>query len=172
MDDQGLYFFMGCMAAFLVGFVIIWAKRGKRCAARGDLDERQRLIQGNAFRYGFFTLALVECIYALADSTFELPIESWVGNIGCVMFGCLVNVIYCIWKDAYFGLHANRKQILLLMIILGISNTMQTMCKLTDGVLWENGQIGINGIFPMSAMFFWFAAAAVIAKMVADKKAQ
>lgn len=168
MDESRFFFFMGFMAAFLVGIVIAFATKGKKCTAQGILDERQRLIQGNAYRYGFFTLAAAECVYATMDGMFELPIESWVGNIGCVLLGCLVNVMYCIWKDAYFGLHANKKQILLLMIILGISNTMQTICKLTDGVLWD----GVNGIFPMCAVFFWFVAAAVIAKMAADKKAQ
>ena len=91
-------------AAFIVVqiFKIIMFKKDKDYSG---YDERQELIRGRAFRYGFLTLAFsLAAVVLWEECVGALPIEFSLLMMTCLMAGCLVVILYDIWKDAYWGI--------------------------------------------------------------------
>ena len=83
-------------------FKIIMFKKDKDYSG---YDERQELIRGRAFRYGFLTLAFsLAAVTLWEECVGALPIEFSLLMMACLMVGCLVVILYDIWKDAYWGI--------------------------------------------------------------------
>ena len=83
-------------------FKIIMFKKDKDYSG---YDERQELIRGRAFRYGFLTLAFsLAAVTLWEECVCALPIEFSLLMMACLMVGCLVVILYDIWKDAYWGI--------------------------------------------------------------------
>lgn len=83
-------------------FKIIMFKKDKDYSG---YDERQELIRGRAFRYGFLTLAFsLAAVMLWEECVGALPIEFSLLMMACLMVGCLVVILYDIWKDAYWGI--------------------------------------------------------------------
>ena len=82
-------------------FKIIMFKKDKDYSG---YDERQELIRGRAFRYGFLTLAaLLAAAVLWEECVGALSIEFSLLMMACLMVGCLVVILYDIWKDAYWA---------------------------------------------------------------------
>ena len=77
-------------------FKIIMFKKDKDYSG---YDERQELIRGRAFRYGFLTLAaLLAAAVLWEECVGALPIEFSLLMMACLMVGCLVVILYDIWR--------------------------------------------------------------------------
>ena len=141
-------------AAFIVVqiFKIIMFKKDKDYSG---YDERQELIRGRAFRYGFLTLAFsLAAVVLWEECVGALPIEFSLLMMACLMVGCLVVILYDIWKDAYWGIRqasgSNAAIVLMVAVMvmqyLGFQRHANAGDVIVHGVLtWDGGMyIGKN----------------------------
>ena len=161
---------LGLIIGIIFAIIIIkmFNKDGK---AVTKYDERQKVVRGEAYKYGFFSI-LITCgilmvlntqegiLNVLGDTLFFIPI----------IIGVIVQVTYSIFKDGYVGLNTNMKRFIIFMTLIGLLN-------LGLGILWiVKGEILVNGVLQSGALnlmcAFMFAVIAIelIIKSIIDKK--
>ena len=161
---------LGLIIGIILAIIIIkmFNKDGK---AITKYDERQKVVRGEAYKYGFFSI-LITCgvlmvlntqegiLNVLGDTLFFIPI----------IIGVIVQVTYSIFKDGYVGLNTNMKRFIIFMTLIGLLN-------LGLGILWiVKGEILVNGVLQSGALnlmcAFMFAVIAIelIIKSIIDKK--
>ena len=126
----------------------------------GGYDERQEIVRGKAFKYGFLTMVSVEGIMLLKEQTDGISIECNVLMMAGILIGVLVVVLYCIWNDAYWQLKQKPMPFVCMLGAVALSNMF-----IAKGIVtWE----GSNPVF--MAVFFSIILINVIIKMYIDKK--
>ena len=122
----------------------------------GGYDERQEIVRGKAFKYGFLTLVSVEGIMLLKEQTDGISIEC---NV--------LVVLYCIWNDAYWQLKQKPMPFVCMLGAVALSNMFIAKGK----TIVENGIVTWEGSNPVfMAVFFSIILINVIIKMYIDKK--
>lgn len=141
---------------------------GKGEKDHGGFDERQELVRGRAFKYGFLTMFFLQCFLILWKETIDnIPIEFGLLMMTCLMIGCLVTLIYCIYKDAYWELRQKSLPFIgmwlfiMVIAIYGIKNNELVV----NGVLTWDG-----GIYVLVGLLFLIILINVLIKMFIDKK--
>lgn len=158
------WFLAGMMIVFAIAVValVIWrltSKTKQNC----EYDERQLLVRGKGFQYGFFTLMIYDMFYGAACMV-EMPVwcDNMAGIFGGIILALLIFGIYCIWNDAYMSLNANRKSIYILFFVGSISNLFAGIFSVLDGSIIEDGKITFHSInlllgilFAVFMIVFW-----------------
>lgn len=155
---------MSSAIVLVVLIAIVYAVRKKTCIMRGKFDERQKVIQGTGYKYGFFAMMISSSIYALALGWYDLPIHPTVGIMACVLIGVGVFAGYCIWKDAYFGIQGNNKRMIIVMVAVVVMNALSAAMQIKEGTIIENGVIGITALNALCAMVFFAILVVIFAK--------
>lgn len=162
--------FAGAFIAIQV-FKIIMFKKDKDYSG---YDERQELIRGRAFRYGFLTLAFLLAATVLWEECVgTLPIEFPLLMMACLMVGCLVVILYDIWKDAYWEIRQTSGSniavglmvIVMAMQYMGLRGQIKNGDVIVRGVLTWDG-----GIYLLILVFFALILANLLVKSWMDKR--
>lgn len=133
----------------------------------GGYDERQEIVRGKAFKYGFLTLVSVEGIMLLKEQTDGISIECNVLMMAGILIGVLVVVLYCIWNDAYWQLKQKPMPFVCMLGAIALCNMFNARGK----TIVENGIVTWEGSNPVfMAVFFSIILINVIIKMYIDKK--
>ena len=152
-------------------FKVIMFKKDKEYSG---YDERQELIRGRAFRYGFLTLAaLLAAAVLWEECVGALPIEFSLLMMACLMVGCLVVILYDIWQDAYWGIRqtsgSNAAIVLMVAVMvmqyLGFRGHANAGDVIVDGVLTWDG-----GIYLLIFAFFALIIVNLLLKAWVDKR--
>lgn len=159
------------LTAFFVIFVIAMMIRRKSetCTMKGKYDERQKVIQGIGYKYGFLTMAVAGMAYALLSTAWEIPVTTTVGVTACVFLGIMVYVVYCIWKDAYFGLTNQRSQFIILISIVTIVNMATSIVSICNGEIVRNGVVGDKALSLICAILFLVILVALVIKAFQER---
>ena len=133
----------------------------------GGYDERQEIVRGKAFKYGFLTMVSVEGIMLLKEQTDGISIECNVLMMAGILIGVLVVVLYCIWNDAYWQLKQKPMPFVCMLGTVALSNMFIAKGK----TIVANGIVTWDGSSPVfMAVFFSIILINVIIKMYIDKK--
>ena len=152
-------------------FKIIMFKKDKDYSG---YDERQELIRGRAFRYGFLTLAFsLAAVTLWEECVGALPIEFSLLMMACLMVGCLVVILYDIWQDAYWGIRqtsgSNAAIVLMVAVMvmqyLGFRGHANAGDVIVNGVLTWDG-----GIYLLIFAFFALIIVNLLLKAWVDKR--
>ena len=131
--------FAGAFIAIQI-FKIIMFKKDKDYSG---YDERQELIRGRAFRYGFLTLAFLLAATVLWEECVgTLPIEFSLLMMACLMVGCLVVILYDIWKDAYWEIRQTSGS----NIAVGLMVSVMAMQYMGLREQIKNGDVIVHGV--------------------------
>lgn len=107
------------LACILIRFVF----RKKAWARCGEYDERQRAIQGQAYKYAFFTLLIALLLGGIAEEMAGVhPVDLFTFAVLCMWPALCVFATYCIVKDAYIALNARRRALIVLFLLIGAIN--------------------------------------------------
>ena len=109
------------LGLMLVVLLLTVTKKGED--TRCKFDERQELLRGRGFKYGFFAMLIsLFVLYILGGMDMISPwlAENQLGVI--LVVGMVVCICYCIWNDAYFALNENRTMLVVIFIAAGLSN--------------------------------------------------
>ncbi|WP_295729491.1 hypothetical protein [uncultured Limosilactobacillus sp.] len=120
MDD----FLMIFIVAFLV-FMFLLLKFGKK----GHFDERQELIRGQGFKYGFWAMMLADALLLLV--TRKIPLSPPLLLLTSMFIGLWVFSVYALWNSAYFAMNQKKiKRLSWVFLLLGVLYGIQSITDL------------------------------------------
>ena len=120
-----------------------------------EYDERQEVLRGRGFKYGFFVMMFCNLIYALLWIGFgQLPIDTGTYMILTVVIGVAVYANYCIWNDCYFSLNENRSRLMIAFAVIGGSNLIIGLTNLFHGNAIESGKMNYHSINLFCGLLF------------------
>lgn len=129
-------------------------------------DERQKLAQGEAYKYGFYTLLILMFVHAFVREVGMMFFESVAGEILLILMGVLVWAFVCMKREAYFSLDMQPKKFWIVYCVLGLVNVGFGIYNISDGdALVENGVLSnsstnlIVGVFVFLMMALYAAVA-------------
>lgn len=150
--SENLGFAIGIAVGLVVCVVYFLIRRPASC---NEYDERQHMVRGKAYQYGFLTLLCYELIYGAAY-TWTLP--KWCDNTTGIFTGVMLSVlvfgVYCIWKDAYMNLNQNPGCIYLLFGAMGGVNLIIAFLNLRSGEMWTEGRLNYRSTNLMLGILF------------------
>jgi len=131
--------------AFILGLaliVLIKSVTTKGDDVKSKYDERQELVQGRGYKYGFFTILVTSLIYHMFSMagmmTFmnaDIALE-----INCFL-GICVCVSYCIWNEGYFALNDRIGTFIVIVLIGGVINLIIGIVAFVSGAAMQNGRL-------------------------------
>ncbi len=150
--------------------VIMLASTKTNNTLKGNYDERQEIVRGKGFKYGFFTILICNVWFALTDTIEILQFAEPAAAMGLsVIVGVLVSACYCIWNDGYFALNENRKALLICFAVLGIVNISLGIINLRTGNGFVNGSLTIRGLNLFCGIMFLIVFAVIACKKIKDR---
>lgn len=157
--------YTGFMAGLFVVCIVSLASK-KRRKYKAVYDERQKAIQGEAYKYGFFTLM---CTSALACMLYDMHLtdlfDMFFYEFSAMIISAMVFAGYAIFKDAYLGLNSKVFPSVVIMLVAGVGATfcgVMGMLESEDITELQQGLI----IFPASALLIGISAMLGIKQLI------
>ena len=117
---MSLFYIAGFCVGILVVSVICLIIRKKEC--NGKYDERQKAIQGVAYKFGFFAI----CAYLIINSFICMEIGEWLPMLDMNFIGLCFGIVcyagYSIFNDAYISLNSKPLKFILFMSFVAVIN--------------------------------------------------
>ena len=107
-------------------------------------DEMQLLIRATAYRNAFFTvLGVLAVLMVLSSDIFGLDriFDTATQMCTALMAGITVFAVYCIKKDAFFGIDYDHKGYVYMIFGIGVFNLVMGIWRLIDGTIRVDGVI-------------------------------
>ncbi len=143
---------MGYAAGLLVGILIaavlikLFFKKFHTDGKKDRYDERQQMLIGKGYKYGFYGILIYNGLYAvlgswLNSSLFSPGVSAFIN----VSVGLIVFAAYCVWNGAYFAMNFNAKRYMILLIVIAVINYIVGFLSIARGVpMVENGVLTIS----------------------------
>jgi tellurite resistance protein TehA-like permease len=162
------YYKLGFAAGFLA--VIITALILRKVLHRQPTvyDERQKMIRGIAYSYGFFGMMVAIVLYIfLAGIGVSGAVEPTLAMFIVMITGVMTYAVYSIVHGAYFGINNNRKRWIILDVAVVVINAGCAALEYMDGGMIRNGVLTLSG----NANLICAAAfAAVLAALIVKER--
>lgn len=134
-------------------------------------DERQQLVRGKGWKYGFFTMVGADAIYAVVvDILGFVPCHSVVSATASIILGVMVYCVYCIMHDGYYGLNENRRTCNMIFLFIGLANLVISIMGIIHGEVIVDGQISLKATNLLCAILMFVILGASIIKEAIEKK--
>lgn len=148
MEEQKLGMIAG-MAAGLVAGLIVAAIILKVTKTNGrmkcEYDERQSVIRGKGYKYGFFAFMICNFLHGMSYAAkISLPLDTGAFSVLSIIIAMAVQITYCIWNDAYFSMNENKGRVLSVFALIGIVNLSIGIFGLHEGGAIENGVLNFR----------------------------
>ena len=135
----------------LICVVLVYAIKRKVLHSKArceELDERQKIINGQAYKVGFFSLMAANFVYAFVESNLNtVHINNFVGVFACCCAGIIAYAGYSIFHDSYYGIKNQSNRYLIFFTLMGIVSGLSAVIQIARGDLVENGELGDTGMF-------------------------
>lgn len=120
--------------------VVMMCISSKNRSIKCVYDERQQIVRGKGYRYGFFTLLVYDILYAFTDMLFETRfVDSMAGIFPGVALGALVCASYCIWNEGYVSMNEQPTRLTVVLFSVGILNVLVSVPVLIHGEMIVDG---------------------------------
>ncbi len=169
INTEKLFYALGIIAGFVLVFLVcLFAHlyRKKKGKPTNDYDERQKAIQGVAYKYSFFTVIA----YYVANGLFCNFFGNWLDTMSMNFVGICLGVVvfagYAIVKDAYVSLSGNLTKYVIIFLAVSVINFVcyfgNTVSGDSDETFFINLVCGIT---------FLIVTIIAVIKIIIDKKA-
>ena len=164
---------LGVFIAGIIGVVFIFVmKRYTKTdnSITCKYDERQQLVRGTGFKYGFFSLIFYNVAAAILISIekkqyVDHPTLMLLG----ILFGIFIYVAYCVWHESYFSLNDNPKRVIVVFVLLALLNFGVGYRALRQGVLLEDGMLTVNSFNIFCGIFLLLLFFVMVAKHICKR---
>ena len=149
MSSHEVGYLFGVAVGLVMGLLLVVAllKFSRRDGSlKCKYDERQELVRGRGFKYGFFTLLIYEWLNILFGGLLEgIVIREVIIFFGMAL-SVMVYVSYAILKDGYIALNENPQRIGITFLILAVGNIFIGALGISSGEIFEDGAISHSAI--------------------------
>lgn len=119
--------------ALLIVFFIFTLKQSKK----SNYDERQELIRGRGYKYGFLTILSLDAIFLILNG--QVKVSSLLMIMIPLFAGVWVFSMYTIWNSAYFALDQNKVKLFSwIFVIVGVMNCIKGIEGLIKKTLMDS----------------------------------
>ncbi len=165
---------IGAVVGMLVGIglvALIFMISNKNKKIRSDYDERQKIIRGKGYQYGFYAMVFYGAlIFLLGMGGIEIPMEPSVEAFSYIFVGIVTDIVYCIFHDAYWGLNNNKKRYLIIMGAVSVVNLLVVVGALRGGELVVDGKLSTMGVNLLCTVLFVVMFVSIAVKMILEKR--
>lgn len=166
-------FAIGMIVAVLLGAGVVCGiliVTTKNYSLKREYDERQELVRGKGFKYGFFTMLITNFILSYLNLYLSKPImDMSFAMILSMSLGVLVCVHYCIWKEGYFSLNEKPKTFIALMSVCAVVQYICFAGYLKTGII-INGAITFRGVNLLLGIMVTFLLIDLLVKSICQKR--
>lgn len=166
--------FAGIFSGLVIGMILVIVLlrlTKKDYSLRCKYDERQQLVRGRGFKYGFFTLMIYDIFYGWGMDALD---QQYIDDVTAMIFGVCLGVAvyasYCIWHEGYFSLNENPKRVLLVFGILAVLNFIIFAVQILHGTVMEDGVITYHCVNLLSGVLFIFIFIVIFAKWFCNRR--
>ena len=171
MNGRGIGFVIGLMiGAVLVVILFRFANTNNKI--KTEYDEMQEKIRGKAYRYSFYTAAVVQLLLAFASMCgIQLPVADYALHCLGLFTGFTVLGAYCVWNNVYWGLNNDHKKYGIIIIFGFLFNLAIVILAVMHGDLMEaDGKIGLVFLNIMVVIMIAVMGIAHLARSLADRR--
>lgn len=131
--------------------VLIRTDKGKKC----KFDERQEIVRGKGFKYGFFTMLICNGLF-ICMKIAEIPLFAELEVLITIgsFTGISVWLVYCIWNEGYFALNGDKGRMMILFVFAAIMNLCIGGYALVHGTAIQNGKLTYHSINLFCGLLF------------------
>lgn len=161
---------IGIMVGFLICIIVFkfFNKDGK---AGTKYDEMQERTRGKAYKYAFWCMTACEVVLCvLSSGNMQLPLDGISLHFSTILVGVLVQVSYCIWKDAYIGLNTNTKRFVIVSIVIGLCNFVGAYGAIRSGSMIIDGKLQSPFVNLLCGILFVIVGAEIFIKYMVDQR--
>ncbi|MDD4075166.1 MAG: hypothetical protein PHC80_03645 [Eubacteriales bacterium] len=133
----------GIVTCGILFFVVSYLLKCRTGRGKREYDERQKLAQGTAYKYAFFTNLIYACAVGLYD---QFTGVRWCDTMTCAFLGICVSTmvfaVICIFNDAYVSFQERPRNVYTIMGLLAAVNLASgVMNLLPPNKMVENGML-------------------------------
>ena len=172
---KSMEYMMGFMAGLLiviVVFAVIWKVSGSE-SLKGDYDERQERIRGVGYKYAMYANLIMLVAYMILSMFIEdIPLYPGEVALTIIIVSVVIYALYCIRKDAFFGVRYKSRTYLILLGFVVVINLLGAVMALADGDWIEDGRYIEFGFYSnmMCVIGFGTILAAILARNASRRK--
>ncbi len=150
MDAYNIGKLIGVLCGFVLGIVLVViiariCNRNRKM--KTEYDERQMILRGRGYRWGFYAMLIYAALNVVLGATeIEVPAEPAVIAFSYIFVGAMVNCIYCIGHDAYWGLNNSKGRYLIIFAVITLINIAGVARAIATGSLIVDGRLSTTGI--------------------------
>lgn len=151
-------YLIGVTAGIVIGLllVVVLLKFSRKDGSlKCKYDERQELVRGRGFKYGFFTLLVYELFYMVYGYLLEGIVIREVIVIFGMALSVMVYVSYAILKDGYIAINENPRRVEIVFLIVGAANIFVVALSVLEGHFFENGVISYSAVNLIVGVMIW-----------------
>ncbi len=141
MDEMiQLGFMCSIIAVFLLTILLKKLFR-KDNSFKCKYDERQQLVRGRGFQYGFFGWLIFNSFYILLETGFgKQYMDTSMALFSGLVTGIIIYASYAIWNEGYFSLNIYPKRVVAVLAFVMVLNIICGIHNIKEGIL-KNGKL-------------------------------
>ncbi len=161
----------GVVIGILLVALVVVVMRKENAPAK-KYDERQIAAQGEAFKYGFYTLGIYMLVLMVCHGTgVELPIDVPLQLLTGLLVSASVLATIMILKDAYFRLDENRTAWILFLAGFAILNFVIGVINIVNHNVLKDGVLSFMGCTNLlCGVVMLYLLAVILVKTVKDRE--
>lgn len=169
--DAGRVIGISAGAAIGVLLVIAILKFSKKDGSlKCKYDERQELVRGKGFKYGFFTIVIYDACNMFYGNFLERIVMREVIMALGIFLGVVVYAGYAIWNDGYFSLNENPRRVMGSFVVLSVGNIFLGLMHIPMGDFSVGGVIGYPAVNLMVGIMILCLFGILLAKRICKKE--
>ena len=168
-------YYLGAIFGVIIGSVlgiVVFLKYTKTDnSIRCKYDERQQLVRGIGFKYGFFTVIIYDIVAAIFMSYEK---KQYIDHATLMFSGVLISAfiyaVYCIWNEGYFSLNENPKRVAIVFAAVALLNFGVGYRSFLHGLLIEDGMLTFKCINIFCGILMLMLFLVMAAKRISKEK--
>lgn len=169
------YYALGVLVGVLVELllVVVFMKAINRDGKiKTEYDERQKEARGKGYMYGFWAIIIANALLFTFSNSFDMTVLGSTVYFMPILVGMIVQVTYCIFKDAYIGLNNNMTRFVIIMSIVTVFNLFVGVKAYLDGELIKQGTVSSAFVNVLCGGIFLILTIELGIKKILDSRAE
>ncbi|MBQ5559652.1 MAG: hypothetical protein IIT46_07730 [Lachnospiraceae bacterium] len=168
------YYALEVLVGVLVGLLlVVFMKAINRDGKiKTEYDERQKEARGKGYMYGFWAIIIANALLFTFSNSFDMTVLGSTVYFMPILVGVIVQVTYCIFKDAYIGLNNNMTRFVIIMSIVTVFNLFVGVKAYLDGELIKQGTVSSAFVNVLCGGIFLILTIELGIKKILDSRAE